>query len=68
MFPQVMEMKAKVNKWDYIKLKVFIQQRKLSTKLCGRSYLQKNISDKELICKMYKELVQLNITKPKQPD
>ena len=27
--PRVMEIKAKINKWDLIKLKSFVQQRKL---------------------------------------
>ena len=30
--PQARETKEKINKWDYIKLKVFAQQRKSSTK------------------------------------
>ena len=30
--PQAMETKEKTNKWDYIKLKSFAQQRKTSTK------------------------------------
>ena len=31
-FPQARETKEKMNKWDYIKLKIFAQQRKSSTK------------------------------------
>ena len=30
--PQARETKEKMNKWDYIKLKIFAQQRKSSTK------------------------------------
>ena len=32
MSPQARETEEKINKWDYIKLKVFAQQRKLSKK------------------------------------
>ena len=42
---RTMEAKEKINKWDYIKIKAFSQQKKVSTKqyeitLYGRTYLQ----------------------------
>ena len=45
LFSKAKEIKAKINKWDLIKLKNFSKQRKLSTKrkdnlLNGRKYLQ----------------------------
>ena len=44
--PRVTEIKTKVNKWDLIKLKSF--------------YTAKETTDKELIYKIYKQLIQLN--------
>ena len=59
-------MKAKINKWDPIKIKAPAQQRKPYTRQDdspqnGRKYLQR--SNKELISKIYKQLMQLNGTK-----
>ena len=52
--PKEKQIKAKINKWDLIKLKTFTQQKKPPTKqkdnlLNGRKYLQNNMTDKVLI-------------------
>ena len=82
------ETKAKVNYWEYIKLKASAQQRKQSTKLNCWEYVKiksfctakeiinttkrhtewekifaNDISDKELVSKIYKELIKLNTQK-----
>ena len=65
---QAEETKAKINKWNYIKLKSFcIAEDTINKKkrppTNGRRYLQNNISNKALLSKIYKELIQLNIKK-----
>ena len=60
--------KGKINQWDYIKLKSFcIAEETINKKkrppMNGRRYLQNNISNKALLSKIYKELIQLNIKK-----
>ena len=60
-FPQAREMKAKLNKWDYIKLKGFcivketIKQQRPPTE--WQKIFSNDISDKGLISKTYKELM-----------
>ena len=54
--PRVMEIQ--INEWDLIKLKSFAQQRKLHT---TEEILAKSATDKGLISKIYKKLIQLNI-------
>ena len=69
--PQARETKAKVNKWSYIKLKIFctpketIKKQKASI-LNGRweKIFVNDISDRRLIFKISKELIQLNIRTP----
>ena len=63
-----MKIKREINKHDLIKLKVFSQQRKPSTKLKRQTMKQEKIfandvTVKELISKKYKQLIQLNIKK-----
>ena len=65
--PRVMEIKTKVNKWDLIKLKSFAQKRKLSKvkrqPLEWEKLIANETTDKGLISKIYKQLIQLNIRK-----
>ena len=72
MSPQARETKAKINKWDYIKLKIFCTAKeaisKMKRELSEWEKIFANcISDKELISKIYKELIQLH-SKRKTPD
>ena len=68
MSPQARKTKAKTNKWYSIKLKRFCTAKKTVNKMKKLSTEWKmifanNISDKRLISKIYKELIQLNIKK-----
>ena len=63
-----MEIKAKISKWDLIKLKSFCTMKEtISKKKIQPSEWEKLISnetsDKELISKIYKQLMQLNTRK-----
>ena len=66
--PRVMEMKAKINKWDLIKLKSFCTMKETINKVKRQpSGWEKTIAneatDKELISKIYKQVMQLNTRK-----
>ena len=68
--PRVMEIKAKINKWDLIKPKSFCTMNETVSKVKRQpSELEKRIAnkaiDKELISKINKQLLQLNIRKTK---
>ena len=70
--PRVMEIETKVNKWDLIKLKSFCTVKKSISKMKRQpSELEKIIAtettDRELISKMYKQLIQINTRKTKNP-
>ena len=59
--PRVMEIKAKINKWDLIKLKSFYTTKETTSKVKRQpSEWEKTIAyeaiDKELISKIYKQL------------
>ena len=67
-----MEVKAKINKWDLIKLKSICTTKETISKVKRQpSEWEKIIAnvatDKELISKIYKQLLQLNNRKNKQP-
>ena len=70
--PRVMEIKTKVNKWDLIKLKsLFTAQETISKVKRQPSEWEKIIAnettDKGLISKIYKQLIQLNAIKTNNP-
>ena len=63
--PREMELKAKVNKWDLIKLKSFCTAKEAISKVKRQPFEWKKIianetTDKGLISKIYKQLIQLN--------
>ena len=67
-----MEIKIKVNKWDLIKLKSFCTVKETISKVKGQPSEWKKIIandtiDKELISKIYKQLIQLNTRKTNNP-
>ena len=66
--PRVMEIKTKVNKWDLIKLKSFCTAKETISKVKRQPPEWKKIitnetTDKGLISKIYKQLIQLNVRK-----
>ena len=67
-----MEIKAKINKWDLIKLKSFCTRKKTISKVKRQpSEWEKIIAneapDKELISKIYKQVMQFNTRKINDP-
>ena len=70
--PRVMEIKAKINKWDLIKVKSFCTTKETISKVKRQPSEQEKIitnkaTDKKLISKIYKQLLQLNSRKIKDP-
>ena len=68
----MLEIKAKINKWDLIKIKSFCATKETISKVKRQpSEWEKIIAneamDKELISKIYKQLVQLNLRKINDP-
>ena len=60
--PRVMEIKTKINKWDLIKLKRFCTTKETPNKekrqpLEWEKIIVKETTDKELISKIYKQLI-----------
>ena len=67
-----MEIKAKINKWDLIKLKSFCTMKETISKVKRQpseweKIIANEATDKELISKIYKQLLQLNSRKIKNP-
>ena len=63
MSPREREIKERINKWDYIKLKSFCTANIIKMKrepTVWENIFANNTSDKGLISKMYKELTQLD--------
>ena len=70
--PRVMEIKAKINKWDLIKLKSFCTMKETISKLKRQpseweKIIANEATDKERISKIYKQPLQLNSRKIKNP-
>ena len=70
--PKVMEIKTKVNKWDLIKLKSFSTAKETISKvkrqpLEWEKIIANETTDKGLISKIYKQLIQLNTRKTNNP-
>ena len=70
--PRVMEIKAKINKWDLIKLKSFCTMKETISKVKRQPSEWEKITaneatDKELVSKIYKQLMQLNTRKINDP-
>ena len=63
-----MEIKTKVNRWDLIKHKSFCTAKETISKVKGQpseweKIIANETTDKELISKIYKQLIQLNAKK-----
>ena len=70
---RVIEIKTKINKWNLIKLKNFCTAKKTINKMKRKPIEWEKIfandaTDQRLISKIYKQLIQLNIKKTKQPN
>ena len=70
--PRVMEIKAKINKWDLIKLESFCTTKETISEVKRQpseweKIIASEATDKELISKIYKQLLQLNSRKISNP-
>ena len=70
--PRILEIKAKINKWDLIKLKSFCTTKETISKVKRQpseweKIIANEATDKELISKIYKQLLQLNSRKINEP-
>ena len=67
-----MEIKTKINKWDLIKLKSVCTTKETTSKVKRQpseweKIIANKVTDKELISKIYKQLMQLNTRKINDP-
>ena len=70
--PRVMEIKTKVNKWDLIKLQSFCTPKETISKVKRQpseweKIIANETTDKGLISKIYKQIIQLNARKTNNP-
>ena len=70
--PRMTEIKTKVNKWDLIKLKSFCTAKETLSKVKRQpseweKIIANETTDKGLISKIYKQLIQLNTRKTNNP-
>ena len=70
--PRILEIKAKINKWDLIKIKSFCTTKETIKKVKRQpseweKIIANEATDKQLISKIYKQLLQLNSTKINDP-
>ena len=70
--PRVMEIKTKVNNWDLIKFKSFCTAKETISKVNrqpseGEKIIANERTDKGLISKIYKQLIELNARKTNNP-
>ena len=70
--PRILEIKAKINKWDLMKRKRFCATRETISKVKGQpseweKIIANEATDKGLISKIYKQLLQLNSRKINDP-
>ena len=66
--PRILEIKAKINKWDLMKLKSFCTTKETISKVKRQpsdweKIITNEATDKELISKIYKQLLQVNSRK-----
>ena len=71
MSPEARETKTKINYWDHIKIKSFCTVKETINKTKGQpieweKIFANDISNTELVSKIYKELIQLNTKTNKQ--
>ena len=70
--PRILEIKAKINKWDLIKLTSFCTMKETKSKVERQTsewekVIANEATDKELISKIYKQFMQLNTRKINDP-
>ena len=72
MSPRARDVKERINKWDLIKIKSFCMAKENSSRRKREPTIWENIfandiSDQDLIAKIYKELTQLHSKKTNDP-
>ena len=70
--PRILEIKAKINKWDLIKIKSFCTTKETISKVKSQpseweKIMENKAMETELISKIYKQLLQLNSRKISDP-